>query len=254
MRIGPASVVRPAGDRPRNGRRVHPLPKGLRAIGSRGFKRPRSGLYPTIRRERAAGVQAALQGTLASVDARLMAREKRSGERRAPRFETQLWVGIPEVEGAREVEQCNISATGLMLRTRRDVGSLGAVRMLRLVTADLHAGISIMGHVVREVTVLIYNFGGGRMPLCLAACDSNADGSIGGVTDAVYILVHSFVGGPLDSSSITLTVLLLASRSTIWDPMKPAPPVTKIVLPVSSGLGCGPLTAVTWSGDAVGSK
>ena len=82
-----------------------------------------------------------------------MAREKRSGERRAPRFETQLWVEIPEVEGAREVEQCNISATGLMLRTRRDVGSLGAVRMLRLVTADLHAGISIMGLVVREVTV-----------------------------------------------------------------------------------------------------
>jgi len=106
-------------------------------------------------------VQLALQATLASVDARSMSSEssgRRSGDqrrsedrRRAPRFETRLWVGIPEVEGEPELEKCDISASGMLLRTRRNAGSIGAVRMLRLVTADLGAGINIMALVVRVV-------------------------------------------------------------------------------------------------------
>ncbi len=79
--------------------------------------------------------------------------QRRSGDqRRAPRFETRLWVGIPEAEGEAELERCNISATGLLLCTRRDAGALGAVRMLRLVTADMGTGIEIMAHVVRVIT------------------------------------------------------------------------------------------------------
>ena len=83
-----------------------------------------------------------------------MAAERRQGDRRrAPRFETRLWVGIPEVAGEPELEKCDISAAGLLLWTRRDAGEPGAVRMLRLVTADLGAGINIMAHVVRVVAM-----------------------------------------------------------------------------------------------------
>jgi hypothetical protein len=39
----------------------------------------------------------------------------------------------------------------MLLWTRRDAGALGAVRMLRLVTADLGAGINIMALVVRVI-------------------------------------------------------------------------------------------------------
>ena len=79
--------------------------------------------------------------------------ERRKGKdpRRAPRFGTRLWVGIPEVEGEPELESCVMSAYGMLLRTPRDAGSPGAVRMLRLVTEDLGAGINIMSHVVRVV-------------------------------------------------------------------------------------------------------
>ena len=74
----------------------------------------------------------ALQGALASVDALSMSGERRQqgDQRRAPRFETRLWVGIPEVEGEPELEKCDISASGMLLWTRRDAGSPGAVRML----------------------------------------------------------------------------------------------------------------------------
>jgi len=70
-------------------------------------------------------------------------------QRREPRFETKIWVGIPEAEGDPEVESCNISASGMFLRTSRDAGTRGAVRMLRLVSADLGASIEILAHVVR---------------------------------------------------------------------------------------------------------
>ena len=71
--------------------------------------------------------------------------------RREPRLETSLWIGIPEVEGEPELEECNISASGMLLKTPRDAGAPGAVRMLHLVTADLAASIEIMAQVVRVV-------------------------------------------------------------------------------------------------------
>ncbi len=82
--------------------------------------------------------------------------EERKGKecRREPRFEANLWVGIPEAEGEADVESCNISAVGMLLRTSRNAGEPGSVRMLRLVTVDLAASIEIMAHVVRVETRL----------------------------------------------------------------------------------------------------
>ena len=89
-----------------------------------------------------------LQSAVAVADARCMPREAR----REPRFDTKLWVGIPEAEGEAELETCNVSASGMLVCTPRDAGRLGAVRMLRLVTADLGASIEVMSHVVRVIT------------------------------------------------------------------------------------------------------
>ena len=36
--------------------------------------------------------------------------------RREPRFETNVWVGIPDVDGEPELERCDISANGMLLR------------------------------------------------------------------------------------------------------------------------------------------
>ncbi|MEE8475420.1 MAG: DUF4388 domain-containing protein [Myxococcota bacterium] len=69
--------------------------------------------------------------------------------RREPRFETNVWVGIPDVDGEPELEHCDISANGMLLRTPRNAGQPGAVRMLRIVSADLGTSIEIMAHVVR---------------------------------------------------------------------------------------------------------
>ena len=71
--------------------------------------------------------------------------------RRAPRLRTRLWVGIPEVEGEPELEECNISVFGMLLHTSRAAGAPGAVRMLRLVNADRDVALEIMGRVVRVV-------------------------------------------------------------------------------------------------------
>lgn len=71
--------------------------------------------------------------------------------RRAARFDARLWVGIPEADGEPELESCNISASGMLLRTRRDAGTPGEVRMLRLVTADMSGSIEIMAHVIRVI-------------------------------------------------------------------------------------------------------
>ena len=52
------------------------------------------------------------------------------------------------------------------------------------------------GSVTDAVFLLNYNFTGGDVPSCFAACDVNGDGSIASVTDAVNLLSHNFLGGP----------------------------------------------------------
>ena len=90
---------------------------------------------------------------------RRYADRRTADRRREPRFETSLWVGIPEAEGEPELETCNISAGGLLLRTPRDAGAPGSVRMLRLVTGDLGAEIEIMARVVRVEAIEDAEFG-----------------------------------------------------------------------------------------------
>jgi hypothetical protein len=62
---------------------------------------------------------------------------------------------------------------------------------------DCNADGRVTGSPTDAIFLLIYNFGGGRAPPCLAACDANADGEvIGVVTDAIYVLRYNFLGGP----------------------------------------------------------
>ena len=58
--------------------------------------------------------------------------------------------------------------------------------------ATLHPG----DHSDDAVFLLAFNFTGGDIPGCMAACDANGDGAVTGqVTDAVYILNFNFTGG-----------------------------------------------------------
>jgi hypothetical protein len=55
----------------------------------------------------------------------------------------------------------------------------------------------VRGVVTDAVYLLNFNFLGGTIPGCLAACDANGDGQVlGVVTDAVYLLTFNFLGGP----------------------------------------------------------
>ncbi len=61
---------------------------------------------------------------------------------------------------------------------------------------DCDANGSASGDPADAVALLRYKFAGASRPPCLAACDADGDGSLGGVTDAVYMLGFSFLGGP----------------------------------------------------------
>ena len=62
---------------------------------------------------------------------------------------------------------------------------------------DCNGDGSVSGTVTDAVFLLNFNFGFGRRPGCLAACDANSDGAvIGFVTDPIYMLIFSFLGGP----------------------------------------------------------
>ena len=114
-------------------------------------RRRYGGVSPYRRKARAArGLQpgAAVADTEAMAKRQLVDR-RRVERRKELRFETKMWVGIADTEGDPEVESCNISAGGMLLRTNRDAGAPGAVRMLRLVTSDLGGSIEIMGLIVR---------------------------------------------------------------------------------------------------------
>ena len=53
------------------------------------------------------------------------------------------------------------------------------------------------GVVTDAVFLLTFSFLGGAAPACLAACDADGDGALAGqVTDAVFLLAHSFLGAP----------------------------------------------------------
>ena len=65
------------------------------------------------------------------------------------------------------------------------------------IRGDCNGDGNVIGQVGDAVYVLNFNFTGGPVPTCLAACDSNADGNvIGQVGDAIYTLNFNFLGGP----------------------------------------------------------
>jgi hypothetical protein len=83
-------------------------------------------------------------------------------------------------------------AVRLEVRERRHVPGLP-----RFVRGDCNADGRVLGGVTDAVVLLLYNFSGGPEPPCLAACDVNGDGRVAGsVTDAVYLLSFNFLGGP----------------------------------------------------------
>jgi hypothetical protein len=70
----------------------------------------------------------------------------------------------------------------------------GAGATPRFLRGDCDAGGAI--DLTDAVFLLLFNFAGGPMPTCLAACDSDGDGqATGAVTDAVYLLMYAFLGG-----------------------------------------------------------
>ena len=67
----------------------------------------------------------------------------------------------------------------------------------RFVRGDCNGDGNAAGEVTDAVYVLNHSFSGGPAPPCLRACDVNGDGSVlGEVTDAVYLLGFNFLGGP----------------------------------------------------------
>jgi hypothetical protein len=66
----------------------------------------------------------------------------------------------------------------------------------RALRGDCNGDGEVAGVVTDAITLLTFNFLGGRRPPCLAACDANGDGDVVGlVTDAVYVLTFNFLGG-----------------------------------------------------------
>ncbi len=64
------------------------------------------------------------------------------------------------------------------------------------VRGDCNGDGAVTGQVTDAVFLLAFNFTGGDIPGCMAACDANGDGAVTGqVTDAVYILNFNFTGG-----------------------------------------------------------
>ena len=65
------------------------------------------------------------------------------------------------------------------------------------IRGDCNGDGQVTGQVTDAVFLLNYNFLGGEVPPCSAACDINSDGAwTGQVTDAVYLLNYNFLGGP----------------------------------------------------------
>jgi hypothetical protein len=70
---------------------------------------------------------------------------------------------------------------------------------------------------VDPILLLFANFAGASVP-CLAACDSNGDGSTSGVSDVIYLLRHLYLSGPA--------------------PAAPYPGCGNLALPADDALGC----------------
>ena len=75
--------------------------------------------------------------------------------------------------------------------------NISVARAQSFLRGDCDGDSQFAGSVVDAVFALNFNFAGGSVPPCMAACDADADGTFSGqVTDAVYMLTFNFLGGP----------------------------------------------------------
>ncbi len=93
----------------------------------------------------------------------------------------------------------NASIKGIAIERVGDAGDCGGGGdgVGPFVRGDCNGDGNVIGQVGDAIFVLNFNFLGGPVPACMAACDSNADGNvIGQVGDAIYTLNFNFLGGP----------------------------------------------------------
>ena len=88
----------------------------------------------------------------------------------------------------------HVGIAGLQIMDAGPVEPEGVGPFLR---GDCNGDGRVAGQVGDAIFTLNFNFLGGPVPSCMAACDSNGDGNvIGQVGDAIYTLNFNFLGGP----------------------------------------------------------
>ena len=127
------------------------------------------------------------------------------GQAPAPEIEWEKTFGRARGDSGNSVQQTTDGGY-IVAGTTRSFGAGGAdFYLVKLAPEESTANLFRRGDCNNDGTVegvsdavflLGFNFLGTKAPPCKAACDVNADGDIGGVTDAVYLLTHFFVGGP----------------------------------------------------------
>jgi len=68
---------------------------------------------------------------------------------------------------------------------------------INFLRGDCNGDTRVIGQVADAVFLLNFNFTGGTVPPCMAACDADANGRVAGtVTDSIFLLNFNFLGGP----------------------------------------------------------
>jgi hypothetical protein len=76
------------------------------------------------------------------------------------------------------------------------LAGVGEVAPVEFIRGDCNGDGAVSGQVTDAAFLLNHSFAGGPAPPCLAACDADGDGGVTGrVTDAIYLLNFNFLGG-----------------------------------------------------------
>jgi hypothetical protein len=119
----------------------------------------------------------------------------------SPDFDRARAAGLPAgVFGRIEV---NLSGVGTASRVIAGAASNDVeIRVpadedeIRFLRGDCNGDLARFSPIPDVMTLLGWNFAGGREPPCLAACDADGDGKvIGVVSDAIYLLQHFYNSG-----------------------------------------------------------
>jgi len=103
----------------------------------------------------------------------------------------EVHVGI--ASATRRFDPGDPNASGVTVASVCDVS---LARATRFICGDCNGDGTVAGLVNDAVFLLRFNFLGGELPQCLAACDADGDGFVSGLAaDAIFLLNHSFNGG-----------------------------------------------------------